>query len=395
MRTHPAVRPAVTSRVPVPVALRLQELLDGLVSRQGIHHAVLGVRSGDGTLSWKGATGIADPDGRPMQVDTPFWIASVTKLYIAAAVLRLMEQGRIDLDQPMVTYLPPELTDGLHRLRGTDHTPTITVRHLLGHTSGLPDYLTDSPRGGVSLWDQIFADDDRPVHIEAVTRTVRSELKPYFAPQPADARRQKAAYSDTNFRLLIAIIESVTGRALGDAFAELLFRPLDLRCTWIPGEAPPPDIQAPAAFWAGEDLGDRPACLNSLGDLYSTVDDTLTFMRGLVSGRVFDDPATVGLMQTRFNRFGFSLNPAPKAPTWPIEYGLGMMRLRLDGVLGAFLRVPPFVGHTGVSGSWLFWCPERDLYLTGTVGQAAAAALPFRFVPKVLQALGTNATPQK
>jgi hypothetical protein len=57
-------------------------------------------------------------------------------------------------------------------------------------------------------------------------------------------------------------------------------------------------------------------------------------------------------------------------------------------MIAPFGRVPPLIGHTGSTGSWLFHCPQRDLLFAGTVDQATAGALPFRFVPKLLRALG-------
>lgn len=390
METHaPTRQPAAVHAdgVPGAVAERLQGLLDGLVARKGIHHAILAVERGDGTFRWVGAAGVADTDGRPMRPDTPYWLASVTKLHIAAAVLKLHERGRIELDAPISTYLPRSLIEGIHRVDGADRTQQITVRHLVSHTSGLADYLIDAPKGKPSLWDRLWTESDRPIPVEEATRIVRDELTPHFAPQPPGASRQKAHYSDTNFRLLIAIIEAVTGRPLAEAFAELLFQPLDLRRTWVPGDRPIAQVPTPAAFWVGDEVGDRPRCLSSLSDLYSTADDSLAFLRAVISGHVFDDPATASLMQGGWNTFGFSLSPTPRSPTWPIEYALGIMRLRMPRFLRPFFRTAEIIGHTGVSGSWLFHSPEHDLFMAGTVDQTAAAPLPFRFVPKVPLAL--------
>lgn len=390
METHaPTRQPAAVhaDRVPDAIGERLQALLDGLVGRKGIHHAILAVERGDGSFRWVGAAGFADPNGRPMQPDTPYWLASVTKLYIAAAVLKLHERGRIELDEPISTYLPHSLIEGIHRVDGVDRTHEIKVLNLVSHTSGLADYLIDAPKGRSSLWDRLMAEDDQPVPVEEATRIVREDLIPHFAPQPADAPRQKAHYSDTNFRLLIAIIEAVTGRPLSEAFAELLFRPLDLRRTWVPGDRPIAQVPTPAAFWTGDEVTDRPRCLTSLSDLYSTADDSLAFLRAVISGRVFDDPATAKVMQRRWNAFSFSLSPTPRSPTWPIEYALGIMRLRMPRFLRPFFRTAEIIGHTGVSGSWLFHSPEHDLFMAGTVDQTAAAPLPFRFVPKVPLAL--------
>lgn len=390
MEAHAPTRQQVAVQaegVPDAVAERLHVQLTGLVARKGIHHAILAVERGDGSLRWVGAAGAADAEGRPMRPDTPYWLASVTKLYIAAAVLKLHERRRIGLDEPISAYLPRALINGIHRVDGIDRSHEITVRNLVSHTSGLADYLIDAPKDKPSLWDRLMIEDDQRVPVEEATRIVRDELTPHFTPQPADAKRQQAHYSDTNFRLLIAIIEAVTGQPLSAAFAQLLLQPLDLRRTWVPGDRPIEQVPTPAAFWAGDDVLDRPRCLSSLGDLYSTAEDSLAFLRAVLSGRVFDDPATAGLMQGRWNTFGFSLSRTPRSPTWPIEYGLGIMRLRMPRLLRPFFRTPTIVGHTGVSGSWLFYSPERDLFLAGTVDQTAAAPLPFRFVPKVPSAL--------
>ncbi len=94
---------------------RLQDLLQQLIAPQSIHHAVVTVVKGDDTFRWTGAACDAHQDGTPIRADTPVWIASVTKLYIAGAILKLVERGLICLDAPMSTHLPQSLIGGLHR----------------------------------------------------------------------------------------------------------------------------------------------------------------------------------------------------------------------------------------------------------------------------------------
>ncbi|MBU1475691.1 MAG: hypothetical protein KJ768_12605 [Acidobacteria bacterium] len=95
-------------------------------------------------------------------------------------------------------------------------------------------------------------------------------------------------------------------------------------------------------------------------------------------------------MQQHWKRFGQPLDSAAlRAPSWPIEYGLGMMRFALPRAFTPFRPIPPVIGHTGSTGSWLFCCPAYNLLLAGTVDQATAGAVPFRtVVPKVLRAVG-------
>jgi D-alanyl-D-alanine carboxypeptidase len=124
------------------------------------------------------------------------------------------------------------------------------------------------------------------------------------------------------------------------------------------------------------------------GGLVATAEDALAFLRALTRGEVFDDPATLALMQERWNRFCLSLDPAAlRTPGWPIEYGLGMMRFRLPRLFTPFRPMPAVVGHTGSSGSWLFHSPLLDLLLVGTVDEASSGAGPFRFVPRLLKVL--------
>ena len=129
--------------------------------------------------------------------------------------------------------------------------------------------------------------------------------------------------------------------------------------------------------------------LRSLGDLFGTTADVLRFGRALFSEQIFEDRATGELMSHRFNRFGFPRSRASIAsPAWPIEYGLGMMRFAPSRAMAMGRRLPPLLGHTGSTASWLWYSPPLGLLLAGTVDQATKAALPFRAIPLTLHRSG-------
>ncbi len=374
-------------------------LLDGivteLVDRKAVRHAVLAVESADQTLRLTSAAGQARPDGSPMLPETPFHYASVTKLYTAVVVMQLCEQERVGLDVPITTYLPPEVTQGLHRLRGVDHSGEITVRHLLSHTSGVPDYFLDTPEGETSFSD-LLVQGDVAYDLDDVVARVR-RLTPYFPPQDPDATRRRARYSDTNFQLLGAIVASVTGTPFQQAVEEQVLEPLGLDDTWFAGRPRGGRRELPAAIWSGDDVIDAPLAMASMapeGGLIGTAADALTFLRGLVTGRLFERDTTLGLMQERWTRFGLPRDrTAIMAPGWPIEYGLGIKRFRLPRILNAGRRAPTLIGHTGASGSWLFWCPDHELYLGGTVDQTTAAGLPYQRLPRAIHRLSSSNRP--
>jgi CubicO group peptidase (beta-lactamase class C family) len=370
---------------------RLQGLLRGLASKRKVHHAIAAVERVDGSFRWVGSVGPDKPGGLPLRADTPYFLASVTKLHIATVVMKLSEAGEIGLGEPIAGYLPKELTEGLHRIDGVDRTGSISVRNLLGHTSGLPDYLEERRPGARSLVEDIVEDGDRGWTIDDIVRIVR-ELTPHFPPQGPEVDRPRARYSDTNYRLLVAIVEQVTGRPMHDVLDELVVRPLGLERTWFPGHPPPAgSMSEPPTLWFGDRTLDIPLAMASFGDLYSTIDDTLGFLRALVRGELFDEPATLAARRSRWIRFGIPKDRAAlRSPGWPIEYGLGLMRFRfrVPRVRTPGGEVPTLVGHSGSTGTWLFHCPQLDVLLSGTVDQATAGAAPFRFLPKLLRAIG-------
>ena len=369
------------------IARELQRILERVSPRKHVKHAVAAAASVDGSFSTSAAVGDATPTGTPMRVETPFMVASVTKLYVASVILKYHERGLVGLEEPISAYLPGDMLVGLHRLNGVDHTGAITVRHLLGHTSGLPDYIEERPKGGRALIDRVVEDGDMAWTLDDVVDIVRS-LTPHFPPQSLEGKRLRARYSDTNYRLLIAIIEAVADRTVARVFEDELYRPLDLRHTYHPGETSLEPVPEPASLYFKDRPLHIPLALRSFGDLYSTVADMLRFLRALVRGEVFDDPATASLLQKRWIRFGFPRDRAAlRSPGWPIEYGLGMMRFRVARFFAPGRRPVTLVGHSGSTGSWLFHCPELDVLLAGTVDQATAGPVPFRLQPKILRAV--------
>lgn len=210
-----------------------------------------------------------------------------------------------------------------------------------------------------------------------------------FPPQDLKVKRPKARYSDTNFMLVIAIIEAVTGQPLHQVHQKMLFEPLGLRQTYFPGlSSPTSPTSEPMALRArGEPLR-IPLLIKSVRGIYSTAADRMTFLRGLVNGEVFQSPETFSAMQSKWHRFGFPLDRAAlRSQGWPIEYGTGLMRFRLPRIFTPAAPMPSVLGHTGSTGCWLFHCPKLDVFLTGSVDEVYAGAVPFRTVPKILRIL--------
>jgi D-alanyl-D-alanine carboxypeptidase len=360
---------------PQQVGAKLQTLVENVVNRDKlIHNAVLGVAHGDSEFIWSGAAGYADQARRTlMQPETPFFLASVTKMYTAAAIMILQERGKLALGDRISKHLPSSLIQGIHRLKGTDYTHLLTIRHLVSHTSGLADYSLDRPKHGKSLFDRLFTEGDRAFTLEDVVRMVRDDLTPKFPPAVPDQNtglhlRAKAHYSDTNYQLLGAIIESVTDRPLHAVFEEFFFRPLNLTQTYLRGY---PSMNAPgepASIFRKDRALHLDRAMKSVaaqGGLVSTVNDCLRFMKAFTQGELFARKDTFATMQ-QWNKIFF-----------PFQYGYGLMRFQLPRLLSPFAPSPELVGHSGSTGSFLFFCKELNLYLAGTINQTERLRAPF------------------
>jgi len=365
---------------------KLEQLLEELMKKKCIKQAILGVESGDGSLNWIGARGVANAEGEKMTPETPFWIASVTKLFIASTILRLQENGKLSLEDKIGTYLPADLIEGIHKTdEEKDHSKEITIQQLLGHFSGLPDYIETKKKGDKSLFEEILEEGDKEWGINEVLQRVRDYNKPLFPPQEINKKGKKARYSDTNYQLLIAIIESVMKKPLAEVFREMIFKPLGLEKTFSPDLKTFAGENSIGGVWYKDQQLKIPRAMASFQDLFSTAEELLIFMKALVKGEIFVRRETLNLMTGEWNRLGFSLSRV--GPGWPMEYGLGILRFTIPGYIPPFQKVPEIIGHSGASGSWLFFCPDWDLYLVGNVSQISAPALPFQFVPKLMREL--------
>lgn len=361
----------------------LDERLDSLLRRtvertRHVRHGLLGVAFLDEGETWLGAHGVLDPRGTAATTGARYPIASITKLFTATVTMRLAEDGRLHLEDKIVDVLPAHVADGLHVRNGIDHTAAITVENLLSHTSGLADYYTEAPKGTLSPEKRLLAGEEAPVPLEEVVRLVADHLPPHFDPQPANRRRRKARYADTNFNLLGAVLETVAAKPLAELFDELVFEPLGLDDTSSYPHAPrsgaPPEPDA--MVWSKDvvlRVNGALASQKAEGGIVSTLTDQLRFLAALVGGVIFSDPTTWARMTSRFARV-----------LYPVEYGLGVMRYAPPRWMSPGYRMPAVLGHSGSTATWLFHCPDLDVAVAGAF-DVAQPSLPYRFLPRLLR----------
>ncbi|MFZ4779681.1 MAG: serine hydrolase domain-containing protein [Terrimicrobiaceae bacterium] len=288
-------------------------------------------------LIWEGAAGlVAGPDSATMETDTPFEIASVTKMVTAATVLKFVETGKIRLDARLADCLDRDQAKGFE---------AVTIRQLLTHTSGLPDYWSDGSRRKGFL--QAFLAEPRrtwrPPEILAYAREMRRGIP-----------GKRFSYSDTNYVLLGLVIERAAKAPLHQAFREMIFAPLGMNDTWMSYREKARGPELSHRFEGVEDLHavPRQSADWAGGGLVSTTRDLEKLLRGMVSGGLFKNADTLDIMREA-------------VPTGEdgITYGKGIYRVELDRGQGELW------GHDGHGNAFAYYWPERGLFFTGTLNQ--------------------------
>jgi CubicO group peptidase (beta-lactamase class C family) len=336
----------------------LQAILDKSVDNKKIYGISFAVKHN--TFSWLGAAG-------NFTVGQQYFIASTTKLFTTAIILKLKSLGKINLDAKISNYLDEAVCQGLHVIKETDHSVNITIRQLLSHTSGLPDYFQNKGPNGKSLEDELFQKNDQYWSFEeAIARS--KQLKPLFEP----GKKGKAHYSDTNFQLLGKIIENISGKSYAEICDEWIIHPLQLSQTYVYQD--PADHKPNVLYYKTEALN-IPKAMVSFGPdggMVSTSSDMLTFIEAFFKGKLFPSNYLEELQQ--WNRIFF-----------PMQSGTGIHKFQLPWIFNPTGSIPWFIGHSGLSGALAFFSPKENLYITGTVNQVAHPDLSFRTMIKLAQ----------
>ena len=309
------------------LARRLQQALDDAVANSGgkVPGAILyAKRAGHG--SWAGAAGLGQlqPDVA-MRPGDRFRAGSIVKLFVAARVLQLVEQGRFTLDTALPDVLPADVVDRFPT------APRITLRMLLAHRSGLADWSTPAT-------DAAAARDPARIWKVSELLDLAAAKKPLFAPGT------RYAYSNTEYTLLGLVIEHATGRSWQHEVTDHVIRPLGLAATVLPA-AGNRSWMGPYAHGYMEVNGRvldtssvDPSMAGAAGGhaLITTGGDLVRFLDALLAGRLFRRPGTLRQMLT--------FAPAPDVGG-QVGYGLGIERRVAPGGI-------ELIGHLGGAGGY-------------------------------------------
>ncbi len=283
--------------------------------------------------------------------DQPFHTASIGKVFTATLVQMLAEKGLLATSDPVSRYLSHDLLAGLFTFGKVDYSDQVTIHHLLGHTSGINDYIEGKSTRRLKFLDEVLAE---PEHL-----WTPQELLDYTRLyQKAIARPgQKFFYSDTGYILLGLLIEQVTGKSFSRNLEESFFHPLEMNESYLMfyGQSIHQPVKPIEKIWLkGREVSEFKSlsCDWAGGGVVSTTRDLQKFHRALQAGRLIDKAALVR-METCQHRF---------LPG--IHYGLGMMEIRFSEFFFLLRHLPRLKGHIGILATHMFYDPMADAYIT-------------------------------
>ncbi len=336
---------------------------------QGCPGAILEVRAPDLGFEFAGAHGLYARNGtRPLRTTDPFRAASVTKAVTATLAVQLAANQRWNLDDPISAYLSDRMIGDLGRLKGLNDVNQLTIRRLLSHTSGLPDYFFDPQFQG-----RVKKDPNRIWRPEELLQAATEIGEMLFAPGT------DFSYGDTAFVVVGIAMERLLDCSLADAYRSHVFGPLEMSDTYFEWREAPRAAGLSHHYDGEEDLrGRNLSCDWAGGGLVTTARDLTKFLRGLFGEALFSrrglNELTNRQVETRWR---------PNSSAHYLRYGLGLGANVASG--------EEIVGATGIWGAFAYYWPAGDATITGTLNLVGADRPALMdAVIQALKPLGSN-----
>jgi D-alanyl-D-alanine carboxypeptidase len=343
----------------------IEEIVDNnLNEKESVYNVLLFVDAPQKDITVKQSA------GTNVDTNTPFHIASVGKLFTATLIGHLMDEGQLQLDDPIQNYLDEPMLEGLFIFEGIDYKDEVTIQNLLSHTSGVADYFAVED-GGIAK--DLYLSPDTFYTPQSLVKYTQEHQSAYFAPGNG------YHYSDTGYILLGLIIETVSGKSFDTMLHEVIFDPLQMNDTYLMFYSEPQNgKQAIAEVWIdGHEVSQYQSVSMDWagGGVISTLNDLATYIRALYHGQIISRDTLHSL-----NQFNYEFMPG-------IAYGNGFMQMQFEGFFPALGFLPRMNGHIGILGTGLFYDQESDMVYVASFGSSDATATSVKTMIQILSTI--------
>lgn len=346
-------------------------LFESELKKNNVFNGVLKIYSHSKSIDIQCSGGMLK-NGDSVSNKNPFYTASIGKTFTASAIGLLKDKGQLSLSDKISKYLSQDILAELHVLNGVNSSSKITIAQLLQHTSGLPDYFEDETiDGSPNIISQLFISPDIIWSPYDCIQFTKEKMKPLFLPG------EGYHYTDTEYVLLGLIIENVSGLELHEFFETYIFKPLKMHHTYMNLRSKPiqettkmadvyvsnldiSSFKSLSADWAG-------------GGIVSTSQDLITFQDALFNGKLVDEE-TLQKMQNWISE------------TKGMYYGFGLRKIVFNEIDSSLPEIQ-VIGHSGSTGSFLFYCPNLDTYIAGSLNQTEEVRSSVVLIANVLKVI--------
>ena len=330
-----------------------EDLFDKYIRTKKIFESVVLINNGTGETMFSKAYG-------EKTIDSPIVAASITKMFTAACIFTLIQQCyNITLNDSLLDFYEPAYLRGLHVYKGKDYSCELKISDLLYQTSGLADIYEE---GKDNIKRQAIISDTFITFEKNIALT--KEREAHFPPN----YKANAHYADINYNILGDIIEKVTKCSLESVFEQYIFSKINMSEIYLPVSE---KEYIPMVYYGDKQLY-RPQfimCSKASGGCITTTRDLMIFIQAFFRGELFDKKM---LDSKQYRKLQLSM--------CPIYYGSGYMRVKMGGVSTSFLGQGDLIGHSGSTGSFAFYYPNKELFFVGDFNQMKYPTLPIRFV---------------
>lgn len=301
-----------------------------------------------------------------------FHSASVGKLVTACIIFKAIEANRLSLSTKVSTILEANMMAELFVYKGYDYRHEVTIQQLLGHTSGVADYLSSANLSGSSFITHILHNPNRFWTPQDLVRYTQTQQHCVAIPG------QRFFYSDTGYVLLGLVAEKIFGAPFAQLIDALIVQPCQLKRTTLAFYGASFDAASLAPMVInGTDirLFRSLSCDFSGGGLSTTAPDLVRFLSCLYQGQVVQRESLQQMTQfVHQYRRG-------------LYYGLGMMQVRFRDFFFLLRGLPQLQGHWGASGVHACYNATTGDCFVLNVGSNRDMARSFRLFIKILQTL--------
>lgn len=303
--------------------------------------------------------GLIDGEENTVSKNSPFRIASSTKLFVATIILQLEEEGKLQLNDRVHCYLKEmDYLDfkNFHNLNGEKYSNEITIKQLLSHRSGLADIFTDKEESFFNILFQNPTKQYNPKKIIDLYHQFYLHNKPHFIPN------RGWHYSDMNYVLLGLLIEKIDSTSLATSIRNRILTPLKMNDTYFEFYEKPMNQDKIIQQYVGSINFSK---INTSfdwagGGLVSTNENLAIYIKALFNLEIIKQESLEKMIDVEYTKENES------------RYGLGVYEFVINGDI--------FYGHFGFYGTFIGYCPKTKTTLSYSISQATPNFNSYQFI---------------